>query len=81
MRTLVDLPAEQIEALDALSRAERRSRAAIIREAVSDYMKERDRAARRALIESGIGLWKDRDIDGLAYQEAIRAEWDRDPGA
>jgi predicted transcriptional regulator len=81
MRTLVDIPQEDIDALDQLSRTERKSRAAIIRAAVSDYLKERDQARRRAAIEAGFGLWKDRGIDGLEYQESIRAEWDRDPVA
>jgi Arc/MetJ-type ribon-helix-helix transcriptional regulator len=81
MRTLVDIPEEQIEALDRLSRAERKSRAAIIRAAVADYLKERDQAERKAAIEAGFGLWKDLGIDGLEYQERIRAEWDRDPSA
>lgn len=81
MRTLVDIPTDQIEALDRVSRAERKSRAAVIRAAVADYVKEHDRSARRAAIEAGFGLWKDRGIDGLEYQERIRGEWDRDPAA
>jgi len=81
MRTLVDLPKEDMEALDRVSAEERTSRAAIIRSAVSDYLKERDRLRRKAAREAGIGLWKDLDIDGLEYQEMMRAEWDRDPAA
>ncbi len=37
---------------------------------------------RNALIEKlkqpAFGIWKDRGIDGLEYQEAIRSEWDRE---
>jgi len=79
MRTLVDIPQEDIEALDRRSRAERTSRAAIIRTAVRDYLKERGHSDRHAAIRAGCGLWKARDIDGLDYQEQIRSEWDRDP--
>lgn len=79
MRTLVDIPQEDLAALDLLSKAEKRSRAAVIRAAISDYLAEKDRQRRWALIETGFGIWKDRGIDGLEYERAIRAEWDRDP--
>lgn len=81
MRTLVDIPKEDLEALDRLSKAERTSRAAIIRTAIADYIRDREQAERRAAMEAAFGLWKDRGIDGLEYQERIRAEWERDPGA
>ena len=81
MRILVDLPTEQVEALDRLSAAGRRSRAATIRAAVADYLEEQRREERMAAIRDGFGLWRDRDIDGLEYQERMRAEWDCDPAA
>jgi len=31
--------------------------------------------ATKAPIDEVFGLWADRNIDGLAYQESIRAEW------
>jgi len=31
--------------------------------------------ASKAPIDEAFGLWADRHIDGLAYQENIRAEW------
>ena len=70
-----------MEALDRLSVAERTSRAAIIRSAITDYLKEKDRQQRRKTLEAGFGIWKDRGIDGLDYQERIRSEWDRDSSA
>ncbi len=30
-----------------------------------------------AAIRGSFGLWKDAPVDGLAYQEKIRSEWDR----
>jgi hypothetical protein len=30
-----------------------------------------------ALLEAANGLWRNRQIDGLVYQEQIRAEWNR----
>ncbi|WP_291850601.1 CopG family transcriptional regulator [Bradyrhizobium sp.] len=71
MRTLVDLGDSQIQALDELSKKEKRSRASLIRQAIDDYLgKRRDSQAGDAF-----GLWGKRKMDGLAYQEKVRGEW------
>jgi len=71
MRTLVDLGDAQVEALHALARAEKKSRAALIRQAIDDYLAKRH-AKRR---EDAFGLWGKRKVDGLAYQKRMRGEW------
>jgi predicted transcriptional regulator len=71
MRALIDVNDAQIEALDALAKRVRRSRAALIRAAIDDYL---DRHFREQ-VEDGFGLWGDRKVDGLAYQEKVRGEW------
>ena len=81
MRTLVDIPEAELEALNALSRAEGISRAESIRRAISAYVELNSPPAKHA----GFGLWKDYDIDGDEYQQKIRSEWNResdrnDPG-
>jgi metal-responsive CopG/Arc/MetJ family transcriptional regulator len=71
MRTLVDVGDAQLQALDELSKEKKRSRAALIREAIDDYL-----ALRRVRLEDdAFGLWGDRKVDGLAYQEKVRGEW------
>jgi metal-responsive CopG/Arc/MetJ family transcriptional regulator len=71
MRTLVDLGDNQLQALDELSKKEKRSRAALIRQAIDDYLaKQRDKREGDAF-----GLWGKRRVDGLAYQEKVRGEW------
>ena len=71
MRTLVDLGDTQIQALDELSKKEKRSRASLIRQAIDDYL-----AKRRGTREGdAFGLWGKRKVDGLAYQEKVRGEW------
>lgn len=71
MRTLVDLGDSQIEALDELSKRDKRSRASLIRQAIEEYLgKQRDKQAGDAF-----GLWGKREVDGLAYQEKVRNEW------
>ena len=71
MRTLVDLGESQIKALDELSKKEKRSRAALVRQAIDDYL-----AKHRGQREGEVfGLWGNRKVDGLAYQERVRSEW------
>ncbi|HWG18843.1 MAG TPA: ribbon-helix-helix protein, CopG family [Acidobacteriaceae bacterium] len=72
MRTLVDLPENDLEELNELSRARKTSRTQLIRLAVKGYLAEN-----RPGLKESFGLWKDRGEDGLAYQERLRREWER----
>lgn len=71
MRTIIDLPEQQYEALKALARREKASRAELVRRALAEYL------ARRApqLEDEAFGVWSERKLDGLAYQERLRQEW------
>jgi len=71
MRALVDMDEGQVKELDPLARKQKRSRAALIREAINDYLEKR----KQETAESAFGLWGKGKIDGLAYQEKIRSEW------
>ena len=70
MRTLVDLEESQVQALDELARKEKRSRAALIRQAIDEYL------LRRRKLEQldAFGLWGERKVDGVTYQEQVRGE-------
>jgi metal-responsive CopG/Arc/MetJ family transcriptional regulator len=70
-RILVDLPDAQIEELAALVETEQRPRAALIREAIEAYIARH----KRAVGTEAFGLWKDKKVDGLAYQQELRSEW------
>lgn len=70
MRTLIDIPEKQIKELAAISKAEKVSRAEVIREAIAYYLEKK-----KPQSDDAFGLWKDRNIDGLAYQEQARSEW------
>lgn len=74
MRTLVDIPEDDIERLDAIAAKTKRSRAAAIREAVKMYLIQN--ADNKDWIERGAGYWKDRtDIgDAVEYQRAMRED-------
>ncbi len=71
MRTIVDLPDEQIEALKRMGDSARVSRAELMRRAVDEYLAHHQSAPD----DEAFGLWKKRKIDGVAYQEHTRAEW------
>ena len=71
MRTLVDVGDRQLQALDELAKVEKRSRAALICEAIDDFI-----AKRRSKHEGdAFGLWGARKVDGLVYQNRLRSEW------
>jgi len=72
MRTLVDLPDSQIQALAELCEQVKQPRAALIREAVADYLRKH-RLAKP--MEAAFGLWGTDERDGLDDQEKVRAEW------
>lgn len=71
MRTLVDIGDAQIRALDALAQQQKQSRAALIRKAIDDFLAKRRSTDER----DAFGLWGDRKLDGLAYQNEVRREW------
>lgn len=72
MRILADLPDDDIRWLDERAAERGKSRAALLREAVTAY-----RAAERDWLEQGFGLWTrfGRGVDGGEYEQALRAEW------
>ena len=77
MRTLIDIPDEDIERLDALARRHNRSRAAEVREAIRAYLRGR---SGNDWIRRGYGYWRDReDIgDAVEYQRRIREDRELD---
>jgi Arc/MetJ-type ribon-helix-helix transcriptional regulator len=84
VRTIIDLPEEQIEQLRRLCQRKGISRAEAVRRGVellldSEEQTDRDRLAeRRRALDAAFGMWKDRGVDAVEYQRKLRAEWDRD---
>lgn len=70
MRVLVDIPDNQLGALTALCERVRQPRAAVVRQAIAEYLARHQEQVR----QDAFGLWG-KGPDGLAYQEAMRAEW------
>ena len=72
MRTIVDLPEEQVEILKQLSKQSRLSRAELMRRAVAEYIQHHHSGAS----DDAFGIWRHQFRDGLAYQHKLRDEWE-----
>lgn len=71
MRTIIDLPDEQVEALRKIGERSSLSRAELIRRAVSDYLREHKVES----TDEAFGLWQKEPKDALTYQRLLREEW------
>jgi hypothetical protein len=72
VRTIIELPDDQLEALDGICKRDGISRAEAVRQAVTLLM--RQRGASRSGV--AFGIWRGRrNVGGLAYQERLRREW------
>ena len=78
-RILADLPDDDIKWLDARAAEQGKSRASVLREAVSAYKAEAKSDDDLAWLEEGFGAWKHRtDIgDAVEWQRRERASWTR----
>jgi hypothetical protein len=74
-RFLVDVPADDVRKLDEIAKREGKSRAAVLREAVSNYLA----VSRKEGFEQYFGLWARHGvtIDPHEYDRKRRAEWTR----
>lgn len=77
-RILADLPDEDIKWLDARAAEQGKSRAAVLRDAVSAY-KGQSRDDDTSWIDEGFGLWARAGLsfDPRDYERRRRAEWTR----
>ena len=71
MRTIVDIPERDIARLTEFSRREGISRAEAVRRAIALFLRE------QVALEKvdAFGLWRDREIDALHYEDKLRSEW------
>jgi hypothetical protein len=70
-RTIIDLPPEQIEALDRLREQRHMTRASLVREAVAAYLTSHH----VGLVEEAFGVWKKKKVRALSYEDKLRSEW------
>lgn len=76
MRTIIDLPQEQLEELKMVCQQKDISRAEAVRQAVKEYLIQAKTSKLHAALADTFGVWKHKNIDGVEYQRALRAEWD-----
>ena len=72
MRTIIEVPLAQLEALAEICRRENISRAEAIRQAIAAHVQR----SRREAAAPAFGLWRNRAIGGVAYERRIRQEWE-----
>ena len=81
MRTIVDIPEDDIRWLDQKAAETGKSRTALVREAVESYRASDgdDETRRLAALKAGFGLWARHGIqeDPQEYERKRRAEWTR----
>ncbi len=75
MRTIVDIPDTQVKILDQVSKKKKVSRAKIIRQAVTNYISNYVNSKKS--YDSAFGIWREKKLDSLEYQQKLRDEWDK----
>ena len=74
MRTIVDIPQNFVDALSEICKAKKISRAEAVRRAVESFIVSQKETTEDA--EKAFGLWKDKPLDSLDFEDRIRSEWD-----
>lgn len=75
-RTIVDLPEKDLGLLDEVAEQESISRAAVVREAVAEYVVRKSKAPALPKPLAGFGSLKGYYGDAQAYQDELRSEWE-----
>ena len=71
MRTIVDIPEDQVEALKRLSERAHLSRSELVRRAVAEYLQRHSPGTG----DAAFGLSREQPLDALAMQDSLRVEW------
>lgn len=71
MRTIIEIPDEQLKKLAYICEREDISRAELIRKAILLYLQENISVKN----DYSFGIWKDKAVDSVAYQNKLREEW------
>lgn len=72
-RILTEIPDDDVRKLDEIAKRQGKSRAAVLREAVTDYLE----VCGKEGFEKYFGLWERHGstVDGLDYERQLRGEW------
>ena len=70
-RTIIDISDEQLRALDSLRAQRHQSRSSLIRKVLDEYLSKH----RTDWPKEAFGIWRDKSVDALAYEDKLRSEW------
>ena len=73
MRTIVDIPEEDLEKLDRAANMQKVSRAELVRRAVNLYLNQ-EKSLKKGF-DTAFGVWNNFDSGSSEYQNALRKEW------
>lgn len=81
MRTIVDLPEEQVQVLDAMGKDRDLPRAELVRRAIDLYIAQEKQQRSDAAVDKYYGFLDTvpdafGGLDGLSYEQKVRSEWD-----
>jgi hypothetical protein len=74
MRVLIDIPEEDLKQVAKVTREQGISRAEFVRRAIKSSLEAKPPSD----LSEFFGIFKDNPEDGLAFQERMRSEWDRE---
>lgn len=75
-RTIIDLPDEDLKRLDSLAEANSIPRAAVLREAIREYVTRKGQVPLPLKPLEGFGSLKGYYGDGQVWQDKMREEWE-----
>jgi len=76
MRTLVDIPEEDLKLRNGVVKTLAISRAEFVRRAIAHSLATHRNAQIKKAREAAFGLLAGLSVDGMEYQERIRQEWE-----
>lgn len=71
-RIVIDIPKEDLRQLDNLRAIRHVTRAEIIRQALAGFLENN----RVDASSNAFGLWGNKQVDGVVYENQIREEWE-----
>ena len=72
VRTIIDIPKDMLDELDSIRTRQKCSRASLIRKAIQSFLKKQPN---KSNFDEAFGAWKEREADGVDYQNELPGEW------
>lgn len=76
MRTIIDLPDDQIEGLEEFCARQHISRAAAVRLAVKELLEKQEQDEHDRVVDAAFGSWASMGVSTDDYLAEIRKEWE-----